>query len=128
MTRNVKIVSHYGEMWARNTENIKRVPSSKLPGGIGVYILFDGSMPVYIGKGNIKSRLKRARKSSRRKEFWDRFSWFGLADSGFMHDVEDLLLNAFPRNLRSLTGQGGNFIKANPIRQKDKIADAIKRT
>jgi|SRR5215510_12623017 len=45
-------------MWARNTDNINRIPRTKQPGGKGIYILFDGSMPVYIGKGNIKARVK----------------------------------------------------------------------
>jgi hypothetical protein len=50
----VQIVTEYGTMWARNPENIAKIPSNG-NGGRGVYILFDGSMPMYVGKGNIKS-------------------------------------------------------------------------
>jgi hypothetical protein len=50
--KSIPMVSLRGKMWARNKENIKAIPSSKEPGGIGVYILFDGSMPVYVCKGN----------------------------------------------------------------------------
>jgi len=52
----VPLVCEFGEMWARNLKNIKRIPGSKSPqGDQGVYILYDGSMPVYSGKGKIKS-------------------------------------------------------------------------
>ena len=50
------LVHKFGEMWARNTKNIKDVPG-KSKGGQGVYILYDGSTPIYIGKGNIRTRL-----------------------------------------------------------------------
>jgi hypothetical protein len=33
-------------MWARNAKNIAAIPRSKEPYGKGVYVLFDGSMPV----------------------------------------------------------------------------------
>jgi hypothetical protein len=48
--KNMSVVKAYGKMWARNPDNIKAIPSGK---GCcdGVYILFDGSMPVYVGKG-----------------------------------------------------------------------------
>jgi len=46
----MQIVDRCGTMWARNTNNIARIPGSG-DGGQGVYILLDGSMPVYVGKG-----------------------------------------------------------------------------
>jgi hypothetical protein len=49
------LVKEYGEIWARNDINIKSIPGSK-EGGQGVYVLYDGSMPVYIGKGNMRRR------------------------------------------------------------------------
>ena len=49
------LVKEYGEMWPRNDSNIQIVPGSA-DGGQGVYVLYDGSMPVYIGKGNIRRR------------------------------------------------------------------------
>jgi hypothetical protein len=60
----MQIVTKYGTMWARNTENIRSVPGVRA-GGVGVYILFDGSMPLYVGKGNIKHRITDARRSKR---------------------------------------------------------------
>jgi hypothetical protein len=35
----MQIVTKYGTMWARNAENIAKIPSSS-KGGLGVYILF----------------------------------------------------------------------------------------
>jgi hypothetical protein len=48
-------MERFGEMWARNTKNIKDVPARR-KGGQGVYILYDGSTPVYVGKGNMRAR------------------------------------------------------------------------
>ncbi len=127
MGRNTEVVAHYGTMWARNTDNIELVPRSKEPGGKGVYILFDGSMPVYVGKGNISARLKSARRSKRRSPFWDRFSWFGLEDPKMMHDIEVLLLSMFPTHLRSLTRQDGKFVEADGSDEQDEIPDVITR-
>jgi len=76
---NMQIITKYGTMWARNSENIKAIPGVRA-GGVGVYILFDGSMPVYVGKGNIKHRIIDARRSKRRGQLWDRFSWYAVAD------------------------------------------------
>jgi hypothetical protein len=122
----MQIVTVYGAMWARNTTNIRKIPSSK-KGGQGVYILFDGSMPVYVGKGNISARLTSARRSKRRGQSWDRFSWYGLTDPRMMHDIEVLLLRVFPTYLRSLTRQDGKFVQADNVNEVDKIADVITR-
>jgi hypothetical protein len=84
-------------------------------------------MPVYVGKGNIRQRITRARRSKGRGQFWDRFSWYVLADPKMMHDVEVLLLSVLPRYLRALTKQDGHFLKSKPTEQTDKIADYITR-
>ncbi len=52
----MRIVTQYGTMWARNAENIAKIPRTS-EGGLGVYILFDGSMPMYVGKGKISGGL-----------------------------------------------------------------------
>jgi len=51
----VRTVTKYGEMWARNLNNINLIPGTHAPHGQGVYILYDGSMPVYVGKGNMRT-------------------------------------------------------------------------
>src|SRR6266700_2390058 len=103
----MQIITNYGTMWARNTDNINLIPRSK-DGGQGIYILFDGSMPVYVGKGNIKARIRAARRSKRRGQMWDRFSWYAVTDPKMMHDIEVLALRMLPRYLRALTRQDGH--------------------
>jgi hypothetical protein len=122
----LRIVKRYGTMWARNATNIAKIPKSS-KGGFGVYILLDGSMPMYVGKGNISSRIKDACKSKRRRHLWDHFSWYAMRNPRLMHDVEALMLRILPPNLRSLTRQSGNFVKAMRVRADDPRALPITR-
>jgi hypothetical protein len=123
----MQIITKYGTMWARNSMNIRRIPTSKQDGGKGVYILFDGSMPVYVGKGNIRQRVSGARRSRRRGQLWDRFSWYAVKDSKMMHDVEVLVLKMLPRYLRALTKNDGHFLNARKVKQADREAEYITR-
>jgi len=107
----MQIITAYGTKWPRNTKNIRKIPGHRA-GGVGVYILFDGSMPVYVGKGNIRQRVTGARSSKRRGQLWDRFSWYALKDPRMMHDIEVLILRMLPQYLRALTRQEGHFLKA----------------
>jgi hypothetical protein len=119
----MRIVTRYGTMWARNDVNIAKIPKR-----FGVYVLFDGSMPMYVGKGDIQKRIDKARKSKRRRNFWDHFSWYAFKNARLMHDIEVLMLRILPPNLRSLTQQGGNFVGAHPpIKQDDPHAIPITR-
>jgi len=122
----MQIVAAYGTMWARNTENIRKIPRPRA-GGLGLYILFDGSTPVYVGKGNIRWRVTDARRSKRRGQLWDRFSWYAVADPKMMHDLEVLVLRMLPRYLRALTRQEGHFLKAKRVKQENEEADIITR-
>ena len=120
----MRIVRQYGTMWARNTENIANIPGVKK--ARGVYVLFDGSMPMYTGKGNIRSRIKDAGRRDA-KELWDRFSWYTIKNPAMMHDIEALMLRILPPNLRYLTRQGGNFKNATRVHQDNKTAIPITR-
>lgn len=122
----MRVVRQYGTMWARNDANIEKIPSST-NGGKGVYVLFDGSMPMYVGKGNIKSRIKKASISKRRKNFWDHFSWYTIKNPAMTHDIEVLMLRILPPNLRALTLQGGNFTGAERLDEDEKQAVWISR-
>jgi hypothetical protein len=104
------LIDEFGERWSRNSGNIedKAIPRSK-QGGQGVYILYDGSTPVYIGKGNIRQRLRAATKDKRRRDSWDHFSWYVIKDETLRHDVEVLLIRMLPIYLRHLTRQRGHF-------------------
>jgi len=124
----MRVVTMFGEMWARNLQNIDRVPRSKENGGTGVYVLYDGSMPVYVGKGNMQSRIGKARLSRRRGQLWDHFSWYSL-NPKVTHDVESLILRMLPPYLRSLTKQKGKFQSAKRIkeRKENQLAEFISR-
>jgi len=111
------LIDKFGEMWARNAGNIKDVPGSS-KGGQGVYILYDGSTPVYVGKGNIRQRLRSADKSTRRGNSWNHFSWYVIRDKSLVHDVEVLLIRILPLYLRYLTRQTGHFLGVSPTYQK----------
>ena len=122
----MRVVRSYGTMWARNKQNIERIPGPR-NGGRGVYVLFDGSMPMYVGKGNIKSRIRKASVSGRRKNLWDHFSWYSIKNPAMTHDIEVLMLRILPPNLRSLTRQDGKFKKATRVGQKNSAPIPISR-
>ena len=123
----MQVITAYGTKWPRNTKNIQKIPGHK-SGGVGVYILFDGSMPVYVGKGHIRHRITDARRSTRRGQLWDRFSWYALKDPHMMHDIEVLVLRMLPQYLRALTRQEGHFLKAKRLNPSDvKTFDYITR-
>jgi len=113
----MELVERFGEMWARNDKNIAEVPRSS-EGGLGVYILYDGSTPVYIGKGNIRSRLRDADKSERRGNAWDHFSWYVIKEKSLIHDIEVLMIRMLPPHLRRLTRQSGHFNGVHSTDQK----------
>ena len=102
------LVKKYGEMWARNRANIQSIPAPA-DGGEGVYVLYDGSMPVYIGKGNLRVRISGAKRNKRRGQFWDYFSWYGIPNPDHQHDIEAFLLRRLPWYLRGLNRQSGKF-------------------
>jgi hypothetical protein len=124
----MRLVTKYGEMWARNQANIERIPGSS-QGGVGVYILFDGFMPVYVGEGNIRQRIRKARSSKRRGQFWDRFSWYVLRDPILRNDVEALLLGMLPHYPTILNRQKAKLQKAKPEKEdkKNKTPEYISR-
>jgi hypothetical protein len=117
-------IHQFGEIWARNPENIEDVPGSS-DGGQGVYILYDGSTPVYVGKGNIRQRLRDEDASNRRGNSWNHFSWYVINDKTLIHDVEVLLIRILPLYLRYLNGQTGHFRGVSSTDQKNKTPSHI---
>jgi hypothetical protein len=119
-----RIVKRYGTMWARNDANIAETEKY----GFGVYVLFDGSMPMYVGKGDIAQRLREAGRTKRRRNLWDHFSWYSFSNPKLMHDIEVLMLRILPPNLRSLTRQSGNFVRRSAkVKEADSQAIWISR-
>ena len=121
------IVNRYGRMWARNSENLQKLASEQQKAKLeGVYILYDGSMPIYVGKGAIVSRLNGHQHVGRKKHFWDYFSWFEISNKQNRHDVEVLLLKTLPYYLRLFNKQAGSFTTKNKIEKaKENRPEAI---
>ncbi len=123
------LIARFGEMWPRNPENIELIPGSKA-GGQGVYILYDGSIPVYIGMGNIRQRVRKARLSKRRGQMWDHFTWYIPSNPTLTRDIEALLLRMLPFYLRILNRQRGKFegAKKDNSAKKHPIPEVINRS
>jgi GIY-YIG catalytic domain-containing protein len=103
-----KRVSNYGSLWARNIENFKHLNKRS-----GVYVLCDGSMPVYIGQANdLGKRMRTHNRSKTKRLYWDHFSWFAIAKLDYLDDVEALMIGMLPCYLRILNSQCPRF--ANP--------------
>src|SRR5579863_9755707 len=120
------LITHRGEMWARNPTNINEVLRSS-EGGRGIYILFDGSTPVYVGRGNIQTRIGKARVSRSRGQSWDHFSWYVVSDEANCQELEALLLRMLPPFLRMLNRQRGKLKAAKKHTEQDPKAEPIKR-
>ena len=122
---NRQLVDSYGSLWARNRENISRL---RAMGNLyGVYVLCDGSMPVYIGRGRLSNRIRRHQRSKSRGQFWDHFSWYAIPNRRFEADVEALLLQMLPFFLRNLNKQRTRFSDARRVTDKSPVADPVKR-
>lgn len=112
----IPLVKSFMEKREAKVENINKIPKHTKKGGQGVYVLYDGSMPVYVGKENMRVRI---RKAKRRDKRWDHFSCYAI-DSAFQHDAESLLLRALPWYVRALNQQGGKFVVEQMRKKKRK--------
>jgi hypothetical protein len=109
MAKESLIVS-YGALWARNDTNLGKLRAT-VGNSTGVYLLYCGWFPVYIGQGNISSRILEHTKA--RRKVWDRFTWFVLADPMRSRELEAIFLRSLPFFLRLNNQQGANL----PVRQ-----------
>jgi hypothetical protein len=120
------LVKQFGLHWPRNQENLDELED--LAGHkSGIYVLYHGAMPVYIGRGAISARLRsHGKEGSRKEQFWDRFSWFVIGKRESERELESLLLEALPFYVRSLNKQGGKLLKklqmAAPSRELNDFA------
>jgi hypothetical protein len=114
----MRVVLRYGTRWARNTKNIAALRDKLAGDPHGVYMLCDGSMPVYVGRGRIWRRIQ-SHIRGRKARYWDHFSWFAIDGDGQAAEIEALLLRMFPVYLRMLNGQRANFKKAKSCKEPD---------
>jgi hypothetical protein len=120
------LIKQFGLHWPRNQENLDELED--LAGHkSGIYVLYHGAMPVYIGRGAISARLRsHGKEGSKKEQFWDRFSWFVIGKTASERELESLLLEALPFYVRSLNKQGGKLLKklqvAAPSRELNDFA------
>jgi hypothetical protein len=114
MKRN--LVVNYGPLWARNAENFRNLRATA-GNSKGVYLLYCGWFPVYVGHGNLSSRIVGHTRA--RRKVWDRFTWFALADPRRSRELEAIFLRSLPFFLRLNNQQGAN-LPVRPTKAKDK--------
>ena len=119
----MRLVTKYARMWARNDENFETLGEQVQ----GVYVLYDGTMPVYVGHGFILDRLISHRFSERKKHFWDYFPWYAIPNERLQKETETLLLKTLPYYLRLLNKQRGSFLLAPSKKQANKVPEKVEK-
>lgn len=105
----------YGEHWPRTKDNIEKTPKKKAHHHSGIYVLYDGAIPMYIGKaikGSICHRIKRHDRSKSKTRYWNNFSWYALnikKDYDYIELIEKLILRILPYQFRLLNRQSAKF-------------------
>jgi len=121
------LVKRYGTMWVRNEENLDALEEFQKDLQ-GVYVLYDGTMPVYVGHGILSERIKAHRSSGRKKHFWDYFSWYSISDEQLQKEIETLLLKTLPYYLRLLNKQRGSFLRPRSSqKQENEIPEKVEK-
>jgi len=100
------IIVKFGPFWARNEENFRKL-RAEAKGLTGVYLLYCGWFPVYVGCGELSTRIPKHRASKRK--IWDRFSWFAVAEQYHCRELEAILLRSLPFFLRLNNKQGAHL-------------------
>ena len=72
------IVGRYGKLWTRVPENLKKLADKHLRNVTGVYALYNGTMPVYIGRGIVSNQIRKHNTSRRKSPCWEHFSWYEI--------------------------------------------------
>lgn len=103
-----KLVASYARMWPREVcdRNITTHGKKQLLVGTlkildqpGIYILYQGGTPYYIGKANrLRARLLRHARSPKARYYhlWNFFSFFVVNDRDWRDEIEGILIAAMP--------------------------------
>jgi hypothetical protein len=110
------LVSKYGPFWARNNKNLGRLRKEAADSS-GVYLLYLGWFPVYIGSGKLYPRIEKHQRSH--SKTWDRFTWFALVDPRRSGELEAILLRSLPFYLR-LNNKQGAHLPVSSTKEVDK--------
>jgi hypothetical protein len=122
----MSLIGLYGLSWPRNETNLEELKRI-VKGKKGIYVLANGAMPLYVGKGDIVSRVvshgaERAWKS----KYWNYFSWFVVPKAERGNELENLLLSVLPFFVRSLNRQTGSLGRKNRRKPPDKNPITVK--
>ena len=109
------IVGRYGKLWTRVPANLKKLASKDLRKATGVYALYNGTMPVYIGKGKFSTQIRAHDRNRKKSPFWEHFSWYEIFGQGLDKEIESLFLRLLPFYVRSLNRMGGKFASGEKI-------------
>ena len=109
------IVGRYGKLWTRVPANLKKLGTKNLRKETGVYALYNGTMPVYIGKGKFSTQIRSHNRSGKKSPFWEHFSWYEINGEGLDKEIESLFLRILPFYVRSLNRMGGKFTSGEKI-------------
>jgi hypothetical protein len=122
----MSLVSKHGELWARNEENFGELRDA--PGNPrGVYILCDGSMPLYVGRGKIASRIEKHSRSKSKGQYWDHFTWYEIQSEKDRRNIESLLLRLLPFYLRSLNKQRGRLSGSRKFKDNHPVPEIVNK-
>lgn len=109
------IVGRYGKLWTRVPANLKKLATKDLRKATGVYALYNGTMPVYIGKGKFSIQIRSHDRNRKKSPFWEHFSWYEINGEGLDKEIESLFLRLLPFYVRSLNRMGGKFASGEKI-------------
>ena len=109
------LVGKYGKLWTRVPANLKKLKSKELKKITGIYVLYNGTMPVYIGKGKISKQVSTHNRNPRNSPFWEHFSWYEISGKGRDKEIESLFLRVLPHYLHGLNRMGGKFVSGKKI-------------
>ncbi len=75
--------------------------------GKGIYILYKGKKPYYVGlsTSSLRGRIRRHATKDRHKGKWDNFSFYQILKTRYIKDVESLLLRYYKPDGNKVKGK-----------------------
>jgi hypothetical protein len=100
------LIEMYGPFWPKNKKSFGQL-RQEARGKYGVYLLYCGWQPVYVGQGKLTTRITGHKRSG--TKIWDRFTWFALRDPSKCREIEAIFLRSLPFYLRLNNRQGAHL-------------------
>ena len=100
------LIVKFGPFWSKNEENFRKL-RVEAEGFSGVYLLYCGWFPIYVGCGELLTRIS-GHKGSKSK-IANRFAWFAVAEKRHCRELEAIFLRSLPYFLRLNNKQGAHL-------------------